>query len=393
MQLIIPSVSLILFIGYTVLIFYYRQSWTSIPSFDQVNDQQPVIKFTVIIPARNEAVNIKQCLDSVLNQTYTAAVYEVIVVDDFSTDDTAAIVRSYGKKVKLISLKEHLNHRINSYKKKAIETAIAQSAGDIMVITDADCIVPTTWLQNIAVCLSCEDHKTAPVVFVVAPVAFTVDNKFLHIFQSLDFMTLQGITGASVYKKIHSMCNGANLAYSKKVFYEVNGFEGIDHIASGDDMLLMHKIFKRYPNGIKFLKSSQAIVSTRPMDTVKDFLHQRIRWASKADKYDDKRIFAVLLLVYFFNLLLLVLPFISIFTTTRFSIFNFQFSLISFWIILLAGKIFIELLFLCPVAIFFKQQKLLWWFPLAQPFHILYTVVAGWLGKFGSYQWKERNVK
>jgi hypothetical protein len=91
--------------------------------------------------------------------------------------------------------------------------------------------------------------------FIAMPVRYYSNKNFLEIFQSLDFMTLQGITGASVYKKFHSMCNGANLAYSKKIFFEVDGFTGIDTIASGDDMLLMHKIFKHNPEKVFFLKS------------------------------------------------------------------------------------------------------------------------------------------
>jgi cellulose synthase/poly-beta-1,6-N-acetylglucosamine synthase-like glycosyltransferase len=113
----------------------------------------------------------------------------------------------------------------------------------------------------------------------------------------MDFMTLQGITGASVQKNILSMCNGANLAYEKEIFTRVNGFAGIDHIASGDDMLLMHKIWKQNPGKVHYLKSPDAIVTTQPMKTWNDFFDQRIRWASKATKYDDQRIIAVLFLV------------------------------------------------------------------------------------------------
>jgi cellulose synthase/poly-beta-1,6-N-acetylglucosamine synthase-like glycosyltransferase len=215
-------------------------------------------------------------------------------------------------------------------------------------------------------------------------------------------MTLQGITGASVYKRIHSMCNGANIAYSKKAFEEVNGFKNIDNIASGDDMLLMHKIYKLHPNQVFYLKSKEVIVQTQPMNTVKDFFNQRIRWASKADKYDDNRIFGVLLLVYLFNVLLLVLPILSLFNNYQLSlpewilqagIINYKFSLFNFWISLLIGKTIVEMIFLYPVAKFFSRQYLLFYFPLAQPFHILYTVIAGWLGKFGRYQWKGREVK
>jgi len=110
------------------------------------------------------------------------------------------------------------------------------------------------------------------------------------------------------------MCNGANLAYSRKAFETVNGFKGIDNIASGDDMLLMHKIAKQYPAGIFYLRSKNVIVSTAPVHSIKAFFNQRIRWASKADQYDDKSIFWVLLLVYFLNVLLLLLPVLSLVT-------------------------------------------------------------------------------
>ncbi len=235
------------------------------------------------------------------------------------------------------------------------------------------------WLHAIA-----SFYEKYQPAFIAAPVVYLkTNNSFLSIFQSLDFMTLQGITGASVYKKIHCMCNGANLAYTKKVFYEVNGFTGIDNIASGDDMLLMHKIYKRYPEKVLFLKSKEAIVKTKPMESLKDFFNQRIRWASKADKYEDKRIFTVLFFVYIFNVWFICLLILGI--------WNF-----SYWVLLIelsAAKTVIELFFLSPVADFFSNKKLLWRFPIAQPFHIIYTVIAGWLGKFGTYKWKERSVQ
>ena len=196
-------------------------------------------------------------------------------------------------------------------------------------------------------------------------------------------MALQGITGAAVSRRFHSMCNGANLAYEKKVFYEVAGYKGIDSIASGDDMLLMHKIYKKYPDRVLFLKSANAIVKTKPVNTLTDFFNQRIRWASKADRYTDKKITTVLIFVYLFNAWILVL-----------GIFSFFYLFIFYWFMaLLFAKIICELFFLYPVAKFFNKEKMLLWFPIAQPFHIAYIIVSGWLGKFGSYKWKERKVR
>lgn len=382
-------ITIFLLLPYSLLILYYRKSWENIPEFILTNrtpdNESPFI--SIIIAARNEEMNIGNCLQSILNQTYPHDKFEIIVTDDHSTDKTASIVNSFQKEnIRVINLAHFTQNKIlNSYKKKSIETALQFAKGELIVTTDADCIAPPKWIETLAAFYNEKNPVfiAMPVVFRDALAGNSFLNKFLSAFQSLDFMTLQGITGASVYKKFHSMCNGANLAYEKKVFYEVNGFEGIDKIASGDDMLLMHKIQKVYPGNIMFLKSSDVIVQTQPAETLNNFLNQRIRWASKADKYTDKKITLVLLLVYFLNAWIFILGISSFF------------FLKSFYLLLIAVgiKVTVELSFLYPVANFFGKQKLLWWFIPAQPFHIIYTLVAGWLGKFGSYSWKGRRVK
>ncbi len=452
--------SITLTILYTTIIIYYRFAFTSIKQFNN-STIQPFNNSTtlsIIIPARNEAENIENCLQSILQNKYPAHLLEIIVVDDHSEDNTAIIVKKYvAQNVKLISLKDFVTDKINSYKKKAIEVAIAQASGTLIITTDADCIVPNTWLQTIATFY--QEKKPA---FIAAPVLidpyFSLEiqthkvedksseldipsiqngeklsdihnlttgtlsleththketakgSEFSHpsphrgegkglrvsgvsLFQSLDFMTLQGITAAVVHKKQMTMCNGANMAYERAAFYEVGGFAGIDNIASGDDMLLMHKIYKQYPDRVLFLKSKEAIVKTAPVNTISQFFNQRIRWASKADKYDDKRILPVLVLVYSFNLMMLVMPIVALFKNAQYSIFNVQSSMLGVWLWMLFFKIAVELFFLFPVASFFGKKSMMWFFPLLQPFHICYTIIAGWLGKFGKYTWKERNVQ
>ena len=381
MQLALIIISIALLSAYSLLLLYFRHSWSTITNYKPPTfTPQHSTFITVVVPARNEESNITTCLDSIASQTYPRNLFEVLVVDDHSTDQTAGLVKAHlAGNIKLIHLSDHVAEAsLNSYKKKAIELAIGQSAGELIVTTDADCLFPAGWLQTIA-----GYYETHSSEFMVMPVSFTCKNNFIEIFQALDFMSLQGITGAAVNKKMLSMCNGANLAYTKKAFREVEGFKGIDNIASGDDMLLMHKIFTHYPDGIRFIKSRELIVTTQPMHTIKDFFNQRIRWASKAVKYDDKRIFTVLLLVYLLNCWCLLMGIAAFFN-----------SQLLYWSLgLLAGKMVMELFFLYPVALFFQKGSLLWWFPLAQPFHIIYTIIAGWLGKFGTYQWKGRNVK
>lgn len=367
------AIILILFTTYSCLIIYYWQAWVAIPGYI-VADKNYQLRISVIIPARNEENNIGHLLEALQKQTYPASLFEVIVVDDHSTDKTAESVRQFPL-VKLVQLKED---NLNSYKKKAIETGIAAASGELIVATDADCIPPGNWLQTIA---SFKEDKKS--VFIAAPVVINCNTSVLQMFQAMDFMVLQGITAAVVYKKKMPMCNGANLAYERKAFDEVNGFTGIDHIASGDDMLLMHKIWKKNPGKVHYLKSKEAIVSTQPEKNWRAFFNQRIRWASKARIYEDKRIFPVLLLVYLLNLSFLIL------FATGFFCPAYWLYLAGLWI----AKTVVELPFFMSLSKFFNKQwanKLFFFF---QPLHIFYTIVSGLFSQFGKYEWKGRKVK
>lgn len=367
---------------YGGLILWYYYGWITLPVFDRENGEAPPgTKVTVIIPARNEEKNIGACLGAVLGQSYPSSLMEVIVVNDHSSDGTAAVVEAFSaSNLKLIHLADYLEggKPLNAYKKKAIETAVGEAAGDLIITTDADCIMGREWVSTLA-----GFYEKKKMKFIAAPVAFHRENNFFKVFQSLDFMTMQGITGAAARLKCGTMCNGANLAYEKKAFEEVGGFTGVDCIASGDDMLLMYKMYRAFPDRIGFLKNDKAIVSTLAMSTVPEFMHQRIRWSSKAGKYDDKRLTAVLALVYLWNAWLLVLFVIALFRPFFWRL----------WIAALIFKTGVELFFLLPVARFFHKERLLWRFIPSQFLHIPYVIIAGWLGKFGSYRWKERKVQ
>jgi cellulose synthase/poly-beta-1,6-N-acetylglucosamine synthase-like glycosyltransferase len=386
-----------LFIIYGALIVVYYRAWKAIPVFvsgkeggvSAVGGVVPgtgamgsATRISVLIPARNEEKNIVDCLRSLAQQTYPKDLFEVIILDDHSTDGTAAAVSAFvggGLRVSCVRMAEVPHpETIKAHKKFAIETGVKKACGELIVTTDADCTFPAGWLTTLA---DCYEEKGAK--FIAAPVRIVSRNRsLLSIFQILDFLTLQGITGAAVYKRFHSMCNGANLAFSREAFFAVDGYRDIDSIPSGDDMFLMHKIWLRYPYGTFFLKSREAIVSTAAETTWKRFIHQRTRWASKADRYDDKRIFWVLLLVYLLNVLFILLAVGACWNP--------------WWlwllVVLLFVKTVVEYPFVSAVAVFFGQGDLMVYFAPLQPLHICYTVVIGWLGKFGSYQWKDRKI-
>jgi cellulose synthase/poly-beta-1,6-N-acetylglucosamine synthase-like glycosyltransferase len=371
MLLIIITAFLLL---YGLLIFYYFYFWLHAKEFSiSVNS---TVNISVVIAARNEESNIARLLEALEKQTYPKEFFEIIVVDDFSSDKTPEAVKPFlNDTIHLIYPNAIATH---SSKKKALESGVQKAKGELIVVTDADCIPQKEWLQTIA-----SFYLKTNSVFIAAPVKFKTYPTLLSIFQSLDFITLQGITAASVTANTHTMCNGANIAYLRSAFFEVDGFSGIDKKASGDDMLLMYKIWKRHPQKVNYLKNEQAIIETEAPLTWKKFFQQRIRWSSKATYYKDWRISLVLLFIYIFNSLFFVLLFAAFFNSYYWYILVFY----------LLGKVLIEVPFVYSVARFYKAQKLLVYFPFLQPLHIAYTVVIGMISQFGTYEWKGRKTK
>lgn len=360
---------------YAWLIFFYLGAWKQLKVFKI----SPTIEnrfISVIVPARNEEKSISSLLSALSKQNYPDKFFEIIVVDDFSTDGTAEVVRdrSIGN---LVLIQPEILPELSS-KKRSIEAGISVAKGEIIITTDADCVPTDRWLETINNCFVKKD-----VSLIAAPVKFSHDNSTLQIFQSLDFLTLQGITAASVSANFHTMCNGANLAYKKEAFQKVNGFEGIDKVASGDDMLLMYKIWKQNPTKVSYLKSRDAIVTTQPMPGWNEFFRQRRRWASKTLVYDDYRIVVVLAFVYLLNCW-----FVALIVASFFHSFCWWYVL-GFWII----KTLTELPFVYSVAKFYDEQKLVKFLFLFQPLHIFYTVVVGITSQFGKYEWKGRKTK
>ena len=382
MEYLLDWAVVILTIMYAIVLMAYRFWFGKMGVFqlnqiEQVRPEQSATQFTVIIPARNEAANIKACVDSILNQDYPAAAFEIIVIDDFSEDDTAFIVHALSQQypqLRLLKLADHCKDgETLAYKKKAIEIAVSQAKGDWILTTDADCIVPSRWL----LLYNAYIHQHQP-CFVAAPVMFIKTAGILNQFQVLDFLALQGITAAAVGAGKHSMSNGANLGFEKAAFIAVGGYQGVDHIASGDDMFLMHKMKQTLHKPVGYLFHPDVIVLTAAMDTWKGFIMQRIRWASKARYYDDHSITMVLTLVYFFNLSFICLALMGSWSTL---------------LIALAFKTFFELFFLDPVAKFFHLQPELKYFVFYQPIHIVYNIAAGLFGQLKTYSWKGRKVK
>ncbi len=362
-------------IFYIALVIWFIKGWKSV-KYSLTSEIKPSIRISVIIPARNEENTIELVINDVLTQNYPSELVELIVVDDHSTDKTAEKLRNHiSERTTIITLNE--SQKLNSYKKMAISRGIAKATGELIVTTDADCRMGPNWLAAIADCkvkTGCE--------LISGPVGFFNSPRFFDKVQQVEFMTLIGIGAASVANQFPGTCNGANLAYSRDLFYRMNGFAGIEDIASGDDELFLHKVFEFSPTCIQFLKNKDAIVYTAAKHNLFDFVQQRKRWASKSIHYRNKWLVALVCTVFSFNVFLLINLFLAIYSGNYF-LFAIQFFC----------KIVLDYSFIHLISTFFKQEKLRWYLIPTEVFYVFYIVMIGIYGNLGGYTWKDRKVK
>lgn len=358
---------------FAILLFFYAALITQLAfGIVKINKQnsvqlsEPKTAFSIIVPFRNEAENLPFLLESIEKLNYPKELFEVILVDDESEE-------KYDLRSTIYDLKIISNIRkSNSPKKDAIETAIQIAKYDWIVTTDADCEVPENWLEVFDAKIQETNAKMC-----VGSVGYLAGTGFLHDFQNNDFLSLQGVTTGSFGIGKPFMCNGANFAYEKTFFQTLNGFEGNNNLASGDDVFLLQKALQLAPKKIAYLGNLN-VVLTKSCGNWKALINQRVRWASKTSAYTNwypKALGIIVFLTNLSGLLLFVAPFYK-FETLQLAIY--------FWVL----KFGIDFMFLKFSASYFKLpfQNFLGSF-IFYPFFTVWVVGKALFGKF---EWKER---
>lgn len=277
---IISIVLLFILLIYVVLIVQLSWGFTKIKTFKS-SDLTPKTAFTVVVPFRNEEKNLGKLLDSISQLNYPIPLLQIVMVDDFSKDDSVSIYNQWRINHQEVdtTLLENLILS-NSPKKDALGRAIPIAKHEWIVTTDADCIVDKNWLSILDNYIQRNNPE-----MVVGSVIYKTKNNWFHHFQQLDLMSLQGVTIGSFGIGKPFMCNGANFAYTKKFFTEIGGFGGIKDKASGDDVLLLQKAAEHDKTKVHYLKNTEAIVKTKPENDLFKLFMQRVRWASKSTSY------------------------------------------------------------------------------------------------------------
>lgn len=367
----------ILFFAIITLYFIFIGSlfygFKKVKTFEK-SDLKPITNFSIIVPFRNEVANLPSLLHSVSQLNYPRNQFEIVFVNDASEDNSVEIIANFP--VSSFSFKVVDNVRkSNSPKKDAIATAINHAENDWIVTTDADCFVDQNWLQT----LDNYIQNYSPEM-IAGAVSILADDTFLHQFQQLDLMSLQGATIGSFGIGKGFICNGANFAYTKKIFQEMNGFDGNNKIASGDDVFLLQKAIAKYPEKVHYLKSEDTIVLTKPVDDWKSLFFQRMRWASKTSSYQSSFGKILALIVFAGNLTIVLSFLLTLFA--QFSFWN--------WYLLFAIKIFADFLLLYQTGRFIKPRAVKF-FLISNLFYPFFSTSVAIYSLFGKYEWKGRS--
>ncbi len=317
---------------------------------------------SIVVAFRNERQNLGILLKQLCNQTYD--LYEIVMVDDASDDGSLEFVENFDcEKLKVFSLKN------GSGKKAAIKLGVSKASGKIIGFTDADCWVPDTWIEQMAGCMT---GKKVSLCLGNVMITYSRLLSFKAI-EALEFASLLASAAGAVGINLPFMSNGANLFVTKHLAQKA---ELKQHLATGDDVFLLHYAVKnRYKTG--FCISRKATVATLPQGSLRKFLMQRIRWASKASNYSLLFPKFVAMAVFLANFALLLSLFLNI----------------KLFLLLFLIKATADFLLLSLYLVRYRQPKLLFWLPIIEIFYIFYAVIIAILSQTAGYEWKNRKYK
>jgi glycosyltransferase involved in cell wall biosynthesis len=371
MELIALAFCLIV-IDYVIFIGLLIFGFNNVKSSEDI-DLKAKTTFSIIVPFRNEEKNFRMLLDSISQLNYPLDLFEIIVIDDFSDDTSVKIFNQWRMQNGLIQTTLLENLRLStSPKKDAITRAVPIVKNEWIITTDADCEVPKNWLRAFDNYI--QSHE---VQMLVGAVNVKAKWNPFHYFQQLDVMSLQGTTIGSFGLQEPFMCNGANFAYTKKLFHALGGFNGNTKIASGDDVFLLQKAVSQNAATVHYLKNRESIVLTKPEKNIFKLFMQRVRWASKTGSYNGDFAKGLAVVVLLMNASLVI------------GIWIVGFRL---WVLGFGIKFLVDYILLLKTNSFMRKGKIL--FPIiSSTIYPVFNSLVGVYSLFGSFDWKDRSYR
>lgn len=257
-------------IYFLLYLFLFLWGHKKILKLKECNSEFPFV--SIVVAARNEEDNIGDCINSLKKIDYPEDKYEIIIVNDRSTDSTKQIVEKEIlnlKNFKLINIQEYNNPQING-KAHALSVGIKESKGEIIMTTDADCSVPKGWVKE---AVKYFDNDTALVC------GFTMlegKNLFTNL-QAMDWLYLESISSSSAGINNALSCLGNNLAMNRTVYELVGGYENLEFSVT-EDLTLLNKIKKLKKYKVKYPIIPSGYVLSKACSNLKELYRQKKRW-------------------------------------------------------------------------------------------------------------------
>jgi cellulose synthase/poly-beta-1,6-N-acetylglucosamine synthase-like glycosyltransferase len=368
----VDTFTIISLVVLAVYLYYHVRFYLGLTSHSQtISNTKPTV--SVVIAARNEENNLPFLLTALANQTYSPKLYEVIVANDDSTDKTAAIVQQFAEKwpnFQLLNVQDR--QEAKSPKKNALNQAIQAAQGEVILSTDADCLVSQYWIETMVA-------NFTPNVAMVSGFSQTKlknweKSKLIQKYEQFDFLVLMTAAAGAISAGKYFSSTGQNIGYRKSAFEKVGGFQKIKHLISGDDVNLM-QLFRKAGFKIRFSFFDHSFVQTQPISGFKQFLNQRFRWASN---YKWQLLLNPEFFFYLADVILItILPFVALFI-------NWPLALILFLARILADLLYLHKSFKI-FGIEMKKIKMFGLWFIMQPVYILAAAIGGQLEIF---RWK-----
>ena len=375
-MIILGFIAIIASIGYVYLIHHITLGWNETQNIKVRNEDVSDITISVIIAARNEENYIQNCIESIINNNFPIENFEIVIVDDHSTDKTFEIIsQSIHKNVRVFSLPENLHG-----KKDAITFGVSVSRFPYILCTDADSVVSKDWLY-----LHSSKFKQDDTLLNTAVVLPETDDTILSHFQFLDFVATMAITANGIFRKTYFLANGANISFKKAAFYDVKGYEGNEHLASGDDVFLVNKIALLTPEKIRFLRSSVGVVTTKSETSWSSLIQQRKRWATKSLKMGDHQIAKIQAFIFIYCVIILLFIFVGLF---------YSGWILTAGLVALLIKMATDYFFLNSLCRFFDKNRVMRYFLPCFFLYFIHILLSGMYALIPSdFEWKGREVR
>jgi biofilm PGA synthesis N-glycosyltransferase PgaC len=358
---------------YAIMIIYAISGWRKL---EFAEEKEPNVAVSVLVAARNEARNIEAVVCDLFEQKYPTQLFEVIVIDDGSEDDTLSVCQSLQQQFPSLKV---LSNQVGEGKKAALQLGISQARSEIIATVDADCRVPEFWLATM------NDHwRPGKTKMLLAPIILMPNESAFQQIQSLEMHAIMGLTGGFASHRKPIMANGANLMYEKEAFHQIGGFRSSNN-PSGDDVFTMLKMNEKWPDSIQFVPHFQAVVATAAQPNFSSFWQQRKRWLSKKSGYSNPWVKGVAILSYLANLVAFVALIALIFA------FGNYWTNLLIWVLFV--KLLLDLALIRTVSRDIQPYCGISHVLFAELFIVSYVSLLGILGNSSHYIWKGRSIK